>query len=144
MLEIGGKELISALAKKNPYVLAIIIVRDGIDIITGISKDLKQYYQMTTYERMATAIDSLINDATWSSDGYCYASNEHINDFTRLMSNLLQVRILGEKKYCDFCEDDGIIGWFTDNSDTEKAIEDQVKWIKSIADALELHLASGL
>ena len=144
LLEIGGKELISALAKKNPYVLAIIIVRDGIDIITGISKDLKQYYQMTTYERMATAIDSLINDATWSSDGYCYASNEHINDFTRLMSNLLQVRILGEKKYCDFCEDDGIIGWFTDNSDTEKAIEDQVKWIKSIADALELHLASGL
>lgn len=93
---------------------------------------------------MATALNSLINDAAWSSDGYCYVSDKYIADFTRLRSNLLQVRIPGEKKYCDFCEDDGIIGWFTDNSDTEEAIEDQVKWIKSIADALELHLASGL
>lgn len=144
LLEVGGKQLISTLAKKSPYVLAIIVVRDGIDIITGISKDLKQYYQMTTYERMAKAINALIDDVTWNSGGYCYVSYENVNDFTRLMSNLLQVRILGEKKYCDFCEDDGIIGWFTDNSDTEKAIEEQVKWIKSIADALGLHLASGL
>lgn len=143
-LEITGKELISALSKANVYVLAVVAVRDGIDIITGISKDLKQHYQMICYERMTTAIGSLFDDIVTHQGSYYYVDDNNIENLNRYLINLAQLRILGEKKYCEWQKDEGMIGWFTDNSQTEKVIEEQISAIKGIISSLGLTISNRL
>ncbi len=144
VMEIAGKELISALSKANVYVLAVVAVRDGIDIITGISKDLKQHYQMICYDRMTTAISSLFDDIVTNKGNYYYVSDDNIENLNRYLINLAQLRILGEKKYCEWQEDEGMIGWFTDNSDVEKKINEQISAIKGLINSLGLQISTKL
>ena len=144
VLEIAGKELISALSKANVYVLAVVAVRDGIDIITGISKDLKQHYQMICYDRMTTAIGTLFDNIVTNKGNYYYVSDDNIENLNRYLINLAQLRILGEKKYCEWQEDEGMIGWFTDNSDVEKKINEQISAIKGLINSLGLQISAKL
>lgn len=143
-LETAGKMAISALAKSNIYVAAVVAVRDGIDIITGISQDLKQQYQMICYERMVTALQSLFDGIVTHKNSYYYVSDANIETFKRYLINFAQLRILGEKKFCEWQEYEGFIGWFTDNSETEKRIENQIQSIKNIINSLGLNISSKL
>ncbi len=144
ILDIAANELIGFIAKKNVYVLAFVVIRDGLNLLTGIKTDLQQQYRMDLYSKLSDAIILLVKGVTYNDGTYVYIYNDDINDFTRLMTNLAQVRILGEKMYCDWQENDGVLGWFTDNSDVEALIAEQVKSIKNLAIALNLTLSPSL
>lgn len=148
VLEALGKEAkrlaLKKLAAANPYVLAIEVVVDGIDILTGISDDLKQQFKMITYERMTEAVTDLLSDMIKSGDNYYYVAEEHTDSFKRLLINLAQIRILGEKMYCDWQEDGGIIGWFDDNDDVEEKIDKQIVFVKNNVDRLHLEITPTL
>lgn len=142
--EIVGKQLISKLSKVNIYALAVVVVRDGIDIITGISSDLKQHFQMITYAKMDDATVSLIKGIVAGKGSSYYVEEDDINDLDRYLVNLAQIRILGEKKYCEWQKDEGIIGWFSDNKDVESWVNAQVKSIKGIVSSLGLTISTLL
>ncbi len=143
-LEIAGKELIGCLSKANVYVLAVVAVRDGIDIITGISKDLKQHFQLLCYDRMTNAVCALYDRIVSIKGDYCYVSDENIDNLNRYLLNLIQLRILSERKYCEWMEDEGMIGWFTNNCEVEQKIDKQISGIKSIADTFGIEISAKL
>lgn len=144
ILDIAANELIGFLAKKNVYVLAFVVIRDGLNLLTGIKTDIQQTYRMDLYSKLTDAITTLVNRVIIDDGSYVYIAEANITDFTRLMTNLAQVRILGEKMYCDWQEYDGVLGWFIDNSDTEEYVANKVENVKNAATNLGLTISSSL
>ena len=104
-----------SIAASNPYVKAVVFVRDVIAQLTGIKDTLKREYEMPTYSDMSLSANRLISDASYSSGSYYY---DRTGDLPRYLTNLAQIRILGEQKYEQFYTN-GINSWF---NDTDKII----------------------
>ncbi len=129
---------------KNPYTAVIVVVQAGLDLITGISEDLQQHFEMFSYTAMSRASAKIINWYT-SNDGSYYSIPSYTKEESviRNLTHLAQMRILGEKKFCDWQEWGGIIGMFDDNAEWEAAIKNQVTMIKNAANRLDLVLHSA-
>ena len=138
--EITLDVVIGLLGKSNIYVTAVILARDAIDVIIGISSDLRQQFEMMGYNELSNAIRNLFNNITVEKNNYYQTSEDNKQTLFRYLVNIAQVRILGEKKFCEWVETEGIMGWFTGNDDVEKIIEEQIKNIKIIAEGLNLYL----
>lgn len=132
-----------AIMMHNPYTAAVVVVRNGLDIITGISEDLRQQFEMFSYTEMARAASNLFKASVTSYTSYYEAKavgTDASESLNRYLTHVAQARVLGEKKYCDWQEDGGIIGWFTDNSDVEDAVDAAVDRIIQRANQLNLTL----
>ena len=99
---------------------------------------------MICYERMTTAIRSLFDNIVTHRSNYYYVADNNIENLNRYIINLAQLRIIGEKKWCEWQKDEGMLGWFTDNSEAEKTVEKQISAIKDIISSLGLALSSKL
>lgn len=132
------------LAAANIYVFIFEVVRVGLDLITGISDDLEQEFEMMSFERMATAVNRLLFTKGYGSGNAYYVKDSNLPGFKQLVSNLAQIRILGEKKYCDFMEYGGMLGWFIDNSENEALVDDQITWVSGLVDTLGVTISSDL
>lgn len=62
--EITLDVVIGLLGKSNIYVTAVILARDAIDVIIGISSDLRQQFEMMGYNELSNAIRNLFNNIT--------------------------------------------------------------------------------
>ena len=129
-----------SIAASNPYVKAVVFVRDVIAQLTGIKDTLKREYEMLTYSDMSLSANRLISDASYSSGSYYY---DRTGDLPRYLTNLAQIRILGEQKYEQFYTN-GINSWFNDTDRIKANIEMSIGNIKSYAAALGLSLSESL
>lgn len=142
--EIAINMIIDEVSKYNPYVLAFVVVRDGFDIVTGISDDIKQHYEMISYERLDEAIKSLLTqDLQGVGSYYEYDSNDK-EKINRYLVNIAQVRILGEKKYAEWVKDEGLLGIWDDNSAVESAVNNKISQIKQLISSFGLKVSSKL
>ena len=139
--------LLDELATKNPYVAAVMLARTALDLILGISQDLKQEFEVFSYTELARACERLFNTSVVvNSDYYERKSGQADADETivRYLVHLAQTRILGERKVCELLDNEGILGWFTDNSDVEELVESNVNWVLSQVEHLGLKLSSRI
>ena len=131
----------------NPYTAAIVVVRNAVTLITGISIDLKQHFSMFSYTELIRASKRLLEANTEVNADYyetIVSGNESAETVNRLLTHTAQLRILDERMFSDWQEDDGIIGWFTDNSETEEKIDQIVQNIIKRANELNLNLHESL
>ena len=93
----GAMDILITVASKNPYVAAIVFARDVIDMVTGISADIRQSYEVLYYSSFTNAVQNLIY-STVKYDGVSYYANKDDElDFHRYLIHLAQIRILSEK-----------------------------------------------
>lgn len=132
------------IASSNIYVKITLFARDFIDVITGISKDLKEQFEMMAYYELSDASISLVQEIVTANDSYFEVLETNKSDFIRYMVHIAQVRVLGENKYCEWQKDTGIMGWLFDNSEIEKNIQKQIKTILDVVNVLELKLGDKI
>ncbi|MQN01158.1 MAG: VWA domain-containing protein [Lachnospiraceae bacterium] len=122
------------------------VVKIGIDVtdcLLGISDDYKQLYEMYAYYYLGKSCDEYFKEDSWTSGNYYCASNESGYDCRRYLTNLAQVRILGEDKFCEYAKDDGLIK-LTDNKKWDKASNDNKKRVKEIVNNMGLVITKGI
>lgn len=131
------------IASKNPYVAAVVFIKDSIVSITGVKEDLKQQYEALCLSSFSDGVENLVYDNSYYEDGYYYATKNSEENLKRYLTNLAQIRICGENKYCEFMANEG---WFgsKDNSVIESLVEDSINDIKYNVDILNLTLDSSL
>ena len=135
------------LMMKNPYTAAIVVVRNGLALITGITVDLKQHFSMFTYTEMIRATNRLLKENVLENTNAYEAlsyGDKYAEMLDRFLTHIAQLRILDEQMFCDWQEEDGVIGWFTDNSDVEEVIDQVVENIIYMANELNLNLNANL
>ena len=136
----GCVNMIISLASQNPYVGAVVMVRDGIALITGIKDDIVQLYQIVCLYDMTCAAQSEFNSSVTAFKNYLYLRDEQTFDSVRLLNHAAQLRVVGERKYIDFMAYGGLLGLITDNSETEEAVGLTIKALKLNANALGLKI----
>ena len=131
------------IASKDPYVAAVVFIKDSIVLITGVKEDLKQQYEALCLSSFSNGVENLVYDNSYYEDGYYYATKNSEENLKRYLTNLAQIRICGENKYCEFMANEG---WFgsKDNSVIESLVEDSINDIKYNVDILNLTLDSSL
>ncbi len=136
-LEMAG-QIIVTVASQNPYVKAVKAVIDGIALITGVREDIKQQLRMICVCDMVDSTKSLFKQSvTHTGDFYTVKT---INDSTsvRYLTHIAQMRVVGEHRYSEFMEWDGVIGWFTSNEENEKDIAVTINNTKKCVDELNI------
>lgn len=130
-----------SIASCNPYVAAVTFAIDMINLFTGLSATLEREYKMLFYNTMADSIEELISLSSNYSGSYTIYDNG--GNLERYLIHLAQVRILGEILYKDFYTH-GATSWFVDKSAVTKNIENNIEYIKGIAENLDIILSPKL
>ena len=141
---------IDLLAKKFVYVRIVLVIRDGLNILLGTKEDLEQMYQILCYSDMCDIYSLIVPmQADVSVNGgyyYCKAHQEHL--FKKYLTNLAQLRILGEKECFAYLKGDG---WLTEKlddflgtEDIERPISLRINMVRNNAKMLNLHLSDAL
>lgn len=115
--ELGGSIVIRKISECNIYVAAVVTVRDLINVTAGVSEDIRQEYRMMSYYALGNAYSNMLKPLTAKGNGYGYyeeAADENISLYTRSLTNLAQIRILGEQEYYYFIKNDGLFAAFFD------------------------------
>lgn len=139
---------ISIIAQGNPYVQATKSTIDVIAIITGIKPDIIQMYEMICLYDMTQATTSLFLKNVSREGSYYSALTINPSDPIRYLTHIAQMRIVGERKYIDYMETDGLWGGFINwLADYDKIVDNTNKSIsnvKSYAQYLKLVLSKSL
>lgn len=107
-VEHGAKFLAETIMAKNPYMLAALVVRDILDLVTGLSEDVEQAYKMYCYAGLGQSIANLFEDSYRVKNGYYIAADvKQASDMKRYISHICNLRILGELMFVKWMEDDG-------------------------------------
>lgn len=150
LLESAVDFAISELAAKNPYSLAVVAVRDAMELLFNVSEDIKQLYQMLCYHEISKTYKKLFSNSVYSvSNGQyynIYDSSHH--NFMRYINNLTQIRVLGEILYYEWYEATGllkgIVNYWNKLDEVKAYVNEQLEGLKMIADILQLSLSSKL
>lgn len=145
-LETAGNVLI-AVATKIPYILALVIARDAVDLVFGIKTDIEQHYEMLCYHEMMKACVAIINTTIQDSGEISYEiGKEDALVFRRNMIHLMQLRILGEKKYFDWNAYDGIFAndWIRFDKPLRDSVNSIIALIEKAADKMGYELSDKL
>ena len=134
-----GLNVAISIAGCNPYVGAVLFVRDTIGFITGIKDVLMYEYQMLTYNCMSHSAKNLV-EANKHSDGSYY---DRYGNLTRMLTHLARIRIMGEKKYAQFYNT-GANKWFNDEQQITQNVNLSISIIKDKASDLNLLLNANL
>ena len=134
--------VISKLAEANIYIATIEVVRGAVEVIVNYSKDIEQFYEMVCYGDMSDALICLVSPLLSHEGKYYYFTNNE--DTYRYVTHAAQIRILGERKYCEYEQKEGIRGWFDDNAEAKKAVEKTINSVRESADMLGLSLSEHL
>jgi hypothetical protein len=145
---IGIKAAIDAIADAIPVVGAIKAVIDSIDLLFGISDTVKETYQMLCYHEMAAGYNNLFaRETDQDAAGFVKIIGSY-SLYTRYISNIAQIRILGEKTYYEHEKLEGFVGWIADkanaNESAQKDIGARIDKINGHTNTLSLILVSKL
>lgn len=132
--------MVVSIASCNPYVGAVVIARDLIDMITGLSDTLEREYKMLAYESMATSADSLVVDSMYAFNGSYF---DRTGNATRYLTHLAQIRVLGEEMWKDFYTN-GMNSWFQDDQEIIDSFNYVVSSVRSAATTLNLPISPNL
>ena len=117
----GLQELADEILGEVFLVKAVTLVRDGIDIAGGVSDDVEQILEMFAYAELAKATTSLLKESL-VPNGAFYEEKLSAFDIPIDLQNgfvyLANIRVLGEKKYLEVLEQDGLlIDWYADEKE---------------------------
>lgn len=129
----GWKFIADSLMAKNPYTLAAIIVRDVLNLATGISDELIQAYSMYCYAGLGQGIVGLFVDTFGVKNGYYVAnSSNYVIDMKRYVSHIGNIRILGERMYVEWMREEGWLSADFDMDEIESAADELILYAKAI------------
>lgn len=131
-------QIVLTVAAQNPYVKVVKAVIDGLALITGIRDDVKQQYKMICICDMADSTITLFKQSVTHGNKVYTVKDENNGASTRYLTHIAQMRVVGEHRYCDFMNWEGIIGWFTSNEGNEKDIELTINNTKTCVSSLNL------
>ena len=131
-------QIVLTIAAQNPYVKAVKAVIDGIALITGIRDDVKQQYKMICVCDMVESTITLFKQSVTHGSKTYTVKDENDGASTRYLTHIAQMRVVGEHRYCDFMNWEGVIGWFTSNEGNEKDIELTINNTKTCVSSLNL------
>jgi len=129
-----------AVAAKNPYVGAVKFALDMLNLFTGLSDTIVREYQMLSYSSMDDSLYNLIYDVSNYTGKHQYDPEGRLY---RYLVHLAQIRILGEKKYCEFYSH-GANSWLVDEDEIADWIDDSIDRIKQHSSTMNLKLDSSL
>ncbi len=125
--------VIKKLMSKNIYTAAILVAIDIIDKVYGISKNLDQRFQTYAYLEFARSSTRLFmqlvdedtvevkthikDDDYIIRNYYEVLEDTNMDDLKRYFYHSAHAHILGERQYYRWMEDEGLIGYVSDNSD---------------------------
>lgn len=139
--------LIGYLAGTNAIVMAYAATTTLLDALTDIKQDIIEQYEMLCYQEMETAYIALIDTdlaAVSGSNSYFYS---HITSLGRI-TNLAQLRVVGEIKYHNWKESDGWLKKPLDKwmnmTQVKKDINNQLNSIKKLIEAMKLPVSDKL
>lgn len=132
--------MVITIASCNPYVKAVVVARDLINMITGLSDTLKREYKMLTYESMATSANNLIADSMYAFNGIYF---DNTGNATRYLTHLAQIRVLGEEMWKDFYTH-GMNSWFQDDQEIIDSFNYVANSVRSVAATLNLPISPKL
>lgn len=132
--------MVISIASCNPYVGAVVIARDMIDMITGLSDTLEREYEMLAYESMATSANRLVVGSIYALNGVYFGKT---GNATRYLTHLAQIRVLGEEKWKDFYTN-GMNSWFQNNQEIIDSYNYVVGNVRSAATILNLPMSPNL
>lgn len=141
------KYLAEALMSKNPYTTAVVIIRDGIDIVTGVSEDIEQAFSMYCYAELGQAVTELflgvvdINDSFYEIVNCTFPKSIVMKKY---LSHLINVRILGENMYVDWIKGEGIFDSEDNYSDAKEAADYIIEVVKAIATVHDIKISEKL
>lgn len=112
------------------YIKCILLVRDGFDLLFGISTDIEQLYQMFTYAELGRAAKNIMQKELdlWSettifgtNEEYVYKKYFKNIDIQTYMIYFTGLRLMGEQAYVEVLKKDG---FFSLAKDRKKIIKD--------------------
>ena len=135
-----SRNLLETFLSMNPYLAALKFVKDIMGNALGINETLIDEYEMLTYDCMSECAAALVR-AKVIPEGehyYCYDMNVQ-----RYMTNLAQLRILGEKKYIEYYTN-GIGGWFVNQNRIINDVNARIARVKNNCMNVDVVLDSSI
>ena len=132
-------------AFKIPYVNLIAAVRNVSLAVTGVKEDVKQMYRMFCYSEMSLAYIDLFCSKISDSNNRYYNMSEMTENY---LTNIAQLRILGEEEQYDFYKNDGIfsglVNIFNNSEEVRENTNASIKYIRKHVNTLHLTLSNNM
>lgn len=144
-IEIADNVIWNFAAFKIPYVNIIAAVRDVSLVVTGAKEDVQQMYRMLCYSEMSLVYTDLFYSKILDSNNRYYNMSEMTDNY---LTNIAQLRILGEEEQYDFYKNDGIfsglVNLFNNSEEVRENTNNSIKYIKRQANTLHLILSNNM
>ncbi len=150
LIEGGLNVGINVLASKCAYVAIVVAVRDTMQFLLGTKEDLRQMYRVLCYSDMCNIYSMIVPmQVEESTNGrYYYCREYRVHLFEKYIRNLAQLRILGEKEYCEYLKGDG---WLTSKLDSffgtegiDTNMTNKIDMVKRNTEILGIQLSKAL
>lgn len=134
------RALLETFVAKDPYIAALLFLRDVFGGLTGIDETLTDQIEMLVYNGMSDQARKLVENNITLEDGSYYTTNDNM---TRYLTNLAQIRILGEEKYAEYYTH-GIGTWFVDDDQIVANTNYRISRVKRDCLTLGIQLSSNI
>lgn len=144
VLDIGLK----VLTEHFVYVKAVVAVRDIFDTLFSISTDTKQMYEIICYHELSNAYIDLFEMQISDSNNNNYIIKYDYLGYIRYLTNLSQIRVLGETKFYEWEKYDGwtsgVMNAIINLDKIKSNINSQLSGIAEIISLLSLRTSSNV
>lgn len=144
-IEVADNVIWNIFAFNLPYVNLIAAVRDVSLVVTGVKEDVKQMYRMLCYSEMSLVYTDLFYSKISDSNNRYYNMSEMTDNY---LTNIAQLRILGEEEQYDFYKNDGIfsglVNLFNNSEEVRENTNASIKYIRKQANTLHLTLSNNM
>lgn len=140
IVSIGVSKSVEKVLEKVPYVQIVFLVRDGFDMLTGISEDIEQSFEMLAYAELGNATRSILMKTMDDKGNYYELKDVYRNtkfDVQTYVVHMATARVYGERKYAEVLDSSGIFSFTGDSK--EEAVAQILKNYEAI-----FNMASGL
>lgn len=144
VLDIGLK----VLTEHFVYVKAVVAVRDIFDTLFSISTDTKQMYEIICYHELSNAYIDLFEMQISDNNNNNYIIKYDDLGYIRYLTNLSQIRVLGETKFYEWEKYDGwtsgVMNAIINLDKIKSNINSQLSGIAEIISLLSLRTSSNV
>ena len=111
----------------------------------NVKEDVKQMYRMLCYSEMSLVYIDLFYSKISDSNNRYYNMSEMTENY---LTNIAQLRILGEEEQYDFYKNDGIfsglVNLFNNSEEVRENTNNSIKYIRKHANTLHLTLSNNI
>ena len=133
-----------------PYINVIIATSDLLIGITGVQEEISQLYRMLCYSDLSATYIRLFKNIAKAQDSsrYYEIHQSNISNAVRYLSNIAQLRILGEKEQYYFAKYDGLFGGLinllNNSEEVKKNTNSTIKFVRNLVELLNIELADEI